>query len=43
MKGLRASSTLQDVAVDGINVGDEHAPEHALKSRCPEEDLKDLC
>ena len=30
LKVLRASSTLQDVAVDGSNVGDEHAPEHAL-------------
>src|SRR5437868_3483854 len=30
MKGLHASSILQDVAVDGSNVGDEHAPEHAL-------------
>jgi hypothetical protein len=30
LKGLRASSTLQDVAVDGSNVEDEHAPEHGL-------------
>jgi hypothetical protein len=30
MKGLPASRILQDVAVNGSNVGDEHAPEHAL-------------
>ena len=30
LKGLRACSALQDVAVDGSNVGDEHAPEHEL-------------
>jgi hypothetical protein len=30
LKGLRASSSLQDVAVDCSNVCDEHAPEHAL-------------
>jgi hypothetical protein len=30
MKSLRANSTLQEVAANGSNVGDEHAPEHAL-------------
>jgi hypothetical protein len=29
-KDLRASSTLQDVAVTGSDVRGEHAPEHAL-------------
>jgi hypothetical protein len=29
LKGLRADSILQDVAVAGSNVGAEHAPEHA--------------
>jgi hypothetical protein len=31
MNVLRASSILQDVAVNGSNVSGEHAPEHALK------------
>ena len=30
IKDLRAISILQDVAVNGSNVGGEHAPEHAL-------------
>ena len=30
IKDLRAISILQDVAVNGTNVGCEHAPEHAL-------------
>jgi len=30
LKGLRANSILQDVAVNGSNVGREHAPKHAL-------------
>ena len=30
IEDLRAISILQDVAVNGSNVGGEHAPEHAL-------------
>jgi len=30
IRDVSASQNLQDVAVIGINVGNEHAPEHAL-------------
>jgi len=35
IKDLRAISILQDVAVNGSNVGGEHAPEHALNLGLP--------
>jgi hypothetical protein len=35
IKDLRAISILQDVAVNGSNVGGEHAPEHALNLGAP--------
>jgi hypothetical protein len=35
IKDLRAVSILQDVAVNGSNVGREHAPEHALNLGAP--------
>jgi hypothetical protein len=35
MKDLSASTILQEVAVKGINVAGEHAPEHALNIGAP--------
>jgi hypothetical protein len=35
MKDLSTNTILQDVAVNGSNVGGEHAPEHALNIGVP--------